>query len=89
MSPRGPSSAESNTSSDFLKQIEEDDDLAVAIAASLQIPQGIPRTHVQRSSPDWLPKTCENWNTYNRQKVALNEAETWSKWYLFSNRSTE
>ena len=89
MSPRASSSAEGDTSSDFLKQIEEDDDVAVAIAASLQTPQGIPRTHVQRSSLDWLPETCEDWETYNRQKVAMNEAETWSKWLSFSCRSTE
>ena len=91
MSFRGPSSAASDRNSDFLKQLEEDEDVGVAIAASLHTPQVIPHTHAQRSSLDWLLKNRLFWKTFNpqAQKVAVDEAETWGKWYFFSNRSTE
>ena len=69
---------EVQANSDFLTQTEEDD-VAIAIAASLETPQGVPRTHVQRLGSEWWPKTNEDWATYNRQKSAMTEAERYSK----------
>lgn len=56
---------------------DEAEDIAVAIAASLDTPQGVPRTHIQQSTW-WSPKTDEEWSTYFRQKSAEQEAEKFS-----------
>lgn len=53
---------------------DEAEDIAVAIAASLDTPQGVPLTHIQQSTW-WSPKTDEGWSTYLRQKSAEQEAE--------------
>ncbi|KAL8828717.1 MAG: hypothetical protein Q9191_002425 [Dirinaria sp. TL-2023a] len=53
---------------------DEAEDIAVAIAASLDTPQGVPRTHIQGSTW-WSPKTDEEWSTYFRQKSAEQVAE--------------
>ena len=56
---------------------DEDEDIAVAIAASLDTPQGVPCSHIQRSSW-WSPKTDEDWSTYFRQRSAEEEAAKYS-----------
>ena len=65
-------SHQENGSSEFLVNTEAND-IAAAIAASLDTPQGIPGTHVQGSSW-WSPKTDEEWATYFRQVSAEEEA---------------
>lgn len=52
---------------------DEAGDIAVAIAASLDTPQGVPQTHIQRSSW-WSPKNDEEWSSYFRQMSAEEEA---------------
>ena len=73
-------SSDNMVQSDFLRNIEEDDDITTAVAASLETPQGVPHERVQRPDMGWSPKTSEDWMTYNRQKAAIDEAEQNSKY---------
>lgn len=67
----------------------EEVDIATAIAASLDTPQGVASAFAQRSGSEWVPKTIEDWEVYNRQISAMTVAEKCSKYTTPSNYQTE